>query len=55
MGIILAGFTEESFVFVIWGINIVVLFIWNMLDFFLVWQGIKRDNLVKIIRFLESN
>lgn len=27
MGIILAGFTEESFVFVIWGINIVVLFI----------------------------
>lgn len=55
MGIILAGFTEESFVFVIWGINIVVLFIWNILDFFLVWQGIKRDNLVKIIRFLESN
>ncbi len=55
LGLILAGFTNEAFVFVIWGIDIVVLFIWNILDFFLVWQGIKADNLRKIILFLNQD
>ncbi|TEY04038.1 hypothetical protein [Campylobacter sp. US33a] len=32
-----------------------VLFIWNLVDFFLVWQGIKKDNLKKIVNFLEQN
>ncbi|MCW1360471.1 hypothetical protein [Campylobacter sp. CCS1377] len=32
-----------------------VLFIWNLVDFFLVWQGIKKDNLKKIVNFLEQD
>ncbi len=36
-------------------LSVSILFIWNLIDFFLVWQGIKKDNLMKIIQFLEQN
>ncbi|WP_283794673.1 TM2 domain-containing protein [Campylobacter coli] len=51
----LVGFFDSSSMLVVWIFNIVALFIWNILDFFLVWQGIKNDNLAKIIQFLEQD
>ncbi|EBF5423235.1 hypothetical protein FID29_02860 [Campylobacter coli] len=53
IGLLIAGFFDSSSMLVVWIFNIVALFIWNILDFFLVWQGIKNDNLAKIIQFLE--
>ncbi|HFJ1667618.1 TPA: TM2 domain-containing protein [Campylobacter coli] len=55
IGLLIAGFFDSSSMLVVWIFNIVVLFIWNILDFFLVWQGIKNDNLAKIIQFLEQD
>ncbi|EAI4857679.1 hypothetical protein BHR25_05370 [Campylobacter coli] len=55
IGLLIAGFFDSSSMLVVWIFNIVALFIWNMLDFFLVWQGIKNDNLAKIIQFLEQD
>ncbi|MFK0381352.1 TM2 domain-containing protein [Campylobacter coli] len=55
IGLIIAGFFDSSSMLVVWIFNIVALFIWNILDFFLVWQGIKNDNLAKIIQFLEQD
>ncbi|EAJ2020750.1 hypothetical protein CNV36_07640 [Campylobacter coli] len=55
IGLLIAGFFDSSSMLVVWIFNIVALFIWNILDFFLVWQGIKNDNLVKIIQFLEQD
>lgn len=48
---------EGNIIFVIIAmlLGFVILFIWNLIDFFLVWQGIKKDNLMKIIQFLEQN
>ncbi|HEG8498994.1 TPA: TM2 domain-containing protein [Campylobacter coli] len=54
-GLLIAGFFDSSSMLVVWIFNIVALFIWNILDFFLVWQGIKNDNLAKIIQFLEQD
>ncbi|EGD4076710.1 hypothetical protein H2751_000548 [Campylobacter coli] len=51
----LVGFFDSSSMLAVWIFNIVALFIWNILDFFLVWQGIKNDNLAKIIQFLEQD
>ncbi|EAL6831301.1 hypothetical protein DSW92_02785, partial [Campylobacter coli] len=51
IGLLIAGFFDSSSMLVVWIFNIVALFIWNILDFFLVWQGIKNDNLAKIIQF----
>ncbi|MCW1360472.1 hypothetical protein [Campylobacter sp. CCS1377] len=36
-------------------ITLSLLFVWNLVDFFLVWQGIKKDNLKKLVNFLEQN
>ncbi|EAL6308129.1 hypothetical protein DSV83_03440, partial [Campylobacter coli] len=47
IGLLIAGFFDSSSILVVWIFNIVALFIWNILDFFLVWQGIKNDNLAK--------
>ncbi|ECH5589348.1 hypothetical protein FPY22_00175 [Campylobacter coli] len=55
IGLLIAGFFDSSSMLVVWIFNIVALFIWNILDFFLVWQGIKNDNLAKIIQFLEQD
>lgn len=55
IGLLIAGFFDSSSMLVVWIFNIVALFIWNILDFFLVWQGIKNDNLAKIIQFLERD
>ncbi|ENY9507950.1 TM2 domain-containing protein [Campylobacter coli] len=55
IGLVIAGFFDSSSMLVVWIFNIVALFIWNILDFFLVWQGIKNDNLAKIIQFLEQD
>ncbi|ELF1421057.1 TM2 domain-containing protein [Campylobacter coli] len=55
IGLLIAGFFNSSSMLVVWIFNIVALFIWNILDFFLVWQGIKNDNLAKIIQFLEQD
>ncbi|EDO7137399.1 TM2 domain-containing protein [Campylobacter coli] len=55
IGLVIAGFFDSSSMLVVWIFNIVTLFIWNILDFFLVWQGIKNDNLAKIIQFLEQD
>ncbi|EHY1185133.1 TM2 domain-containing protein [Campylobacter coli] len=55
IGLLIAGFFDSSSILVVWIFNIVALFIWNILDFFLVWQGIKNDNLAKIIQFLEQD
>lgn len=55
IGLLIAGFFDSSSMLVVWIFNIVTLFIWNILDFFLVWQGIKNDNLAKIIQFLEQD
>ena len=55
IGLIIAGFFDSSSMLVVWIFNIVALFIWNILNFFLVWQGIKNDNLAKIIQFLEQD
>lgn len=55
IGLLIAGFFDSSSMLVVWIFNIIALFIWNILDFFLVWQGIKNDNLAKIIRFLEQD
>ncbi|EMV9608689.1 hypothetical protein AADV43_000723 [Campylobacter coli] len=41
IGLLIAGFFDSSSMLVVWIFNIVALFIWNILDFFLVWQGIK--------------
>lgn len=48
---------EGNIIFVIIAmfLGFVILFIWNLIDFFLVWQGIKKDNLMKIIQFLEQD
>ncbi|EAI5289909.1 hypothetical protein H0L92_001534 [Campylobacter coli] len=55
IGLLIVGFFDSSSMLVVWIFNIVALFIWNILDFFLVWQGIKNDNLAKIIQFLEQD
>lgn len=55
IGLLIAGFFDSSSMLVVWIFNIVALFIWNIFDFFLVWQGIKNDNLAKIIQFLEQD
>ncbi|EAI5852458.1 hypothetical protein B5957_04975 [Campylobacter coli] len=55
IGLVIAGFFDSSSMLVVWIFNIVALFIWNILNFFLVWQGIKNDNLAKIIQFLEQD
>ncbi len=55
IGLLIAGFFDSSSMLVVWIFNIIALFIWNILDFFLVWQGIKNDNLAKIIQFLEQD
>ncbi|EIJ6841650.1 TM2 domain-containing protein [Campylobacter coli] len=55
IGLLIAGFFDSSSMLVVWIFNIVALFIWNILDFFLVWRGIKNDNLAKIIQFLEQD
>ncbi|ECL9448272.1 TPA: TM2 domain-containing protein [Campylobacter coli] len=55
IGLLIAGFFDSSSMLLVWIFNIVALFIWNILDFFLVWQGIKNDNLAKIIQFLEQD
>lgn len=55
IGLLIAGFFDSSSMLVVWIFNIVALFIWNILDFLLVWQGIKNDNLAKIIQFLEQD
>ncbi|EPZ4617800.1 TM2 domain-containing protein [Campylobacter coli] len=55
IGLLIVGFFDLSSMLVVWIFNIVALFIWNILDFFLVWQGIKNDNLAKIIQFLEQD
>ncbi|EAH4470784.1 hypothetical protein DFW92_02740 [Campylobacter coli] len=55
IGLLIAGFFDSSSMLVVWIFNIVALFIWNILNFFLVWQGIKNDNLAKIIQFLEQD
>ncbi|MFK0451308.1 TM2 domain-containing protein [Campylobacter coli] len=55
IGLLIAGFFDSSSMLVVWIFNIVALFIWNILDFFLVWPGIKNDNLAKIIQFLEQD
>ncbi|MBX1866722.1 TM2 domain-containing protein [Campylobacter coli] len=55
IGLLIAGFFDSSSMLVVWIFNIVALFIWNILDFFLVWQGIKNNNLAKIIQFLEQD
>ncbi len=55
IGLLIAGFFDSSSMLVVWIFNIVARFIWNILDFFLVWQGIKNDNLAKIIQFLEQD
>ncbi|EAI8356087.1 TM2 domain-containing protein [Campylobacter coli] len=55
IGLLIAGFFDSSSMLAVWIFNIVALFIWNILDFFLVWQGIKNDNLAKIIQFLEQD
>ncbi len=55
IGLLITGFFDSSSMLVVWIFNIVALFIWNILDFFLVWQGIKNDNLAKIIQFLEQD
>lgn len=44
----------QSFFITVWFIDILALLIWNILDYFLVWQGIKKDNLFKIVQFLSS-
>ncbi|EEO7782848.1 hypothetical protein G6752_000584 [Campylobacter coli] len=40
IGLLIAGFFDSSSMLVVWIFNIVALFIWNILDFFLVWQGL---------------
>ncbi|HEH5404328.1 TPA: TM2 domain-containing protein [Campylobacter coli] len=55
IGLLIAGFFDSSSMLIVWIFNIIALFIWNILDFFLVWQGIKNDNLAKIIQFLEQD
>lgn len=33
-------------------IDMIVLFIWNLCDFFLVWLGIKKDNIKRVLKHL---
>lgn len=50
----IAAKTIEGFFAIVWIIDILALLIWNILDYFLVWRGIKKDNLFKIVQFLNS-
>ena len=46
--------SESSVLAVLWLLAIVAMLAWFVADMFLVWKGIKRDNLKKIFEILEA-